>query len=133
MKLIISSADPKDNSAENLEAAAPAYAPGANIGRVRKKYPGVSERTIRHPTNLLKKGVAQRKPGPPPILREKLEGDFRDWVVEMQKNGLTFNWETVLVKDNDAYWVKYGVTRITASSPYCGIMISQGSSGSVAT
>ena len=94
-------------------AAARAYAAGAKIGHVCNDYPGVPERTIRYRANLLDNGVALRKPGQPPILGEKLEGDLRDWVVGMQKNGLPVNREAVLTKSNETYQDKYGVTRST--------------------
>ena len=62
---------------------------------------------------MLKYGVALRNPGTPPIPVDKLEGDLRDWVVGMQKNGLSLNREAVLVKANDINRTKYGVTRST--------------------
>lgn len=73
----------KSYAADDLDAAAQAYAAGAKIGRVREEYPGIPERTIRHRANLLKNDVALRKPGPPSILGTELEGDLHDWVVGM--------------------------------------------------
>ena len=60
---------------------------------------------------MLENGVALRKPGLPPILGEKLEGDPRDWLVGMQKNGPPVNREAVLTKANEIYQAKYSVTR----------------------
>nr|CCA23336.1 AlNc14C190G8427 [Albugo laibachii Nc14] len=78
-KVIMTLLGRKNYSSEDLDAAVRAYAAVAKIGRVCNEYPGVPDRTIRHRANLLKNGVALRKPGPPPILEEKLEGGLRDW------------------------------------------------------
>ena len=60
---------------------------------------------------MLKNGVALRKPGPPPILGSRPEGNLRDWVVGMQKNDLPVNHKSVLTKANEIYRTKYGVTQ----------------------
>ena len=66
------------NTQQKIWTPLRAYAAGAKISLVCNEYPGVREQTIRLLANLLKNSVALEKLGPPPILREKLEGGLRD-------------------------------------------------------
>ena len=103
----------KELISEDLDATALAYTAGVKIAHVCNKYSGIPEQTIRHRSNLCNRGVTLRKPGPPPILREKMECDLLGWVVGMQKNGLLYNREAWLEKANVIYWAKYGIKRST--------------------
>ena len=102
----------KQYSAEDLEVSARSYAAGAKINRVVTNILTFRSERFGIEPNFLK-SVALRKPGPPPILREKMECDLLGWVVGMQKNGLLYNREAWLEKANVIYWAKYGIKRST--------------------
>nr|CCA20152.1 AlNc14C87G5550 [Albugo laibachii Nc14] len=45
--------------------------------------------SLRRLITMAKEGNGKKKSGPPPILVNELEKDFRDWVIGIQRKGLT--------------------------------------------
>ena len=112
-KAMMSWANQKNYAAEDLDAAARAYASGAKISRVCNEYPGVPDRTIRYRENLLKKQRGATKawavtnPG-----RETGGVAVTGWS-ECKRTACHSIARQCQKKENEMYRAKYGMMRST--------------------
>ena len=97
----------------NLETAIVLYNGRGNLNELSTMFPNIPCQKITYRIKKAKEDVAIVKPGPKPIITNKMEEDLQSCIIGMHRNGVPVSKYWIIVKGNEIYCLVYGITRST--------------------